>query len=569
MAIVGVGPKGLFALERLLDHARGAADSAAFEIDLFEPHAVPGAGPVYDTGQSRFLRMNLPAEQLNMWWPHGRSSSRRYGLSFEDWRARRGFGDSESYAPRAEVGHYLADGFDQLLRDAPDNASTRLHRESVVRVHRYGDWMLDSSDSDGRHTRRYDEVLIATGHGDLAAAGSDQAWTHAAPLVPAVFPVERRLARASVAPGATVAVRGFALTFIDAALALSEGRGGRFEALPHPYRLSYTPGAGQVRSILPFSRSGRPMLAKPDPRIAAETTGLEEIAETGRLHLSRLHSPCEVEQDLLPILTSTAASSLRLATEAGAPGERVERSSRSIFRTLVAGTRGMTSGMASDAAAELDESLAVGSGLRPPGGAWALGHTWRVLYPAIVEKLSHGGLVPSEWPAFHRLAGEMERLAFGPPPLNAAKLLALIEAGIVDLAYLRRGRLVTDDGVTMLSLGKRSRAVDVVLDAVLCAPGPQARPGGIVSGLLADGHVRIQSGTRGVEVRSDGSCVDATGAVSRGLALLGRASEDSVVGNDTLNRTLHPLADRWARRVVARAAHSGRHVHAALIAEPA
>jgi hypothetical protein len=37
-----------------------------------------------------------------------------------------------------------------------------------------------------------------------------------------------------------------------------------------------------------------------------------------------------------------------------------------------------------------------------------------------------------------------------------------------------------------------------------------------------------------------------------GLAAIGRPTEDSVIGNDTLSRTLHPLADRWARRVLER-----------------
>jgi hypothetical protein len=36
--------------------------------------------------------------------------------------------------------------------------------------------------------------------------------------------------------------------------------------------------------------------------------------------------------------------------------------------------------------------------------------------------------------------------------------------------------------------------------------------------------------------------------------VIGRATEDSVIGNDTLSRVLHPHADRWALRVGARLA---------------
>ena len=47
-------------------------------------------------------------------------------------------------------------------------------------------------------------------------------------------------------------------------------------------------------------------------------------------------------------------------------------------------------------------------------------------------------------------------------------------------------------------------------------------------------------------------CRGADGAVTPGLSAIGRPTEDSVIGNDTLSRTLHPQAERWARGVVQR-----------------
>ena len=56
----------------------------------------------------------------------------------------------------------------------------------------------------------------------------------------------------------------------------------------------------------------------------------------------------------------------------------------------------------------------------------------------------------------------------------------------------------------------------------------------------------------GLDVEPDGSCRASDGSPSLGLAAIGRPTEDVVIGNDTLGRTLHPLSDRWARRVVQR-----------------
>ena len=61
-------------------------------------------------------------------------------------------------------------------------------------------------------------------------------------------------------PNSTVRCKGFALTFIDTMLALTEGRGGVFTLSATGY--TYTPSGTEPRRIAPFSRSARPMRAK-------------------------------------------------------------------------------------------------------------------------------------------------------------------------------------------------------------------------------------------------------------------------------------------------------------------
>ena len=176
---------------------------------------------------------------------------------------------------------------------------------------------------------------------------------------------------------------------------------------------------------------------------------------------------------------------------------------------------------------------------------------WRSLYPALVARLGGDGLQTRDWPAFLRLSAEMERIAFGPPPLNAAKLLALVDAGRIDLSFLRAATLASEHGHTALRSERGTRTVDVVIDAVLPAPGA-SNDGGLVGRLVTDGHARVPEGRRGLEVTPAGSCRGRDGSITPGLSAVGRPTEDSVIGNDTLSRTLHPQADRWARRIVAR-----------------
>ena len=470
--------------------------------------------------------MNFAAAALDLWWPASRAAPRGRRPSFVEWRSARGGGD-EDYPPRAEVGRYLGDGLETLLRCAPPSVEVRLHRAKAESVRERGDgWQVEAAGA----TRDYDEVLIAVGHQDTSATGLAASWTHPAPLVPAVFPVERWLTRERVPPGATVAIRGFALTFIDAALALTEGRGGSFEPLgDHPYLLRYVPGADDAGRILPFTRTGRPMLAKPGPALAAGTPELQRIAADGRARLTALARPLDLQRDVEPILEAVAAASLESATVHLGPGPNC----------------------AVDAAGAIARSLAVGAGLVPPDREWALGHAWRALYPAIVSQLGGDGLAERDWPAFLRLAAEMERIAFGPPPVNAAKLLALVESGRIDLTYLRGGEIVSRRGRTVLRSVRGSETIDVAIDAVLPGPGALGH-GGLLADLIARGHARVAPGRRGLDVASDATCRGLDGALSPGLSAIGRPTEDSVIGNDTLSRSLHPHADAWAAGVVRR-----------------
>ncbi len=559
VAIVGVGPKGLFALERLLDQAHRAGSHALLDIDLFEPHPVPGAGPVYDPAQPGCLRMNFAADQLDLWGARSRAVPAEERRSFLDWRHDVGHHDDdgpldEPYPSRGLVGRYLADGLACMRANAPAGVTITLRRAGVRAIERMDCTWTVIADGNAPPLA-YDEVVVAVGHATLPDEGpAGHPWPHAAPLIPAVFPVTRWLAPARVAPGATIAVRGFALTFLDAAIALTEGRGGVFEAGDHPYRLRYAPSEHDPALILPFSRGGRPMLAKPDPALAAGIPALEEIARSGRAEILALrHSPTPIA-GLVSIVANAAAGGLLAATGRARNGEALRRARAAAAEWLLAATGGGLPAADIAPVDEIERSLAVGTGLRSPDLQWALGHTWRSLYPAIVERLSGDGLAQHEWPEFRRLAAQMERVAFGPPPVNAAKLLALIAGGRVDLTHVAGAHLETRGAVTSLRSAHGERAVGVVLNAVLPQPGALRSDHGLLEQLVGAGHARIVAGRRGLHVTADAGCIGRDGRRTEGLSALGRPTEDCVIDNDTLSRTLHPHADRWARRVARRAA---------------
>ncbi len=346
----------------------------------------------------------------------------------------------------------------------------------------------------------------------------------------AIFPVDVHLSPEEVPPGAVVSIRGFALTMIDASLALTEGRGGTFRAGREPYLLRYEECANEVACIFPWSRTGRPMLAKPDPTKAVVSADLEEIAVEGRAALAEIPYGSPIAS-AATIVADVAARSLRSLGASRDAAESVEPR----MEDALAGRATPTD---LSPAEEIERSIQIGVGQGEPGPDWALGHAWRSVYPALVERLGANGLADEDWPAFRLLATEMERISFGPPPVNAAKLLALIDCGKVNLSRLTDGP---------------APEADVSLDAVIPPPGAPSTDDSLIGRLVRDGYARVRPGHRGVELSANVTCIGAGGEPSEGLGAIGRPTEDWVIGNDTLNRSLHPHPDLWAQRVIGRA----------------
>ena len=152
IAIVGCGPKGLYALDSLCEAARRSPQHR-FTVHIFEPSAYPGAGPIYDPRQPDVLLMNFPAGLINA-WTDGR------GPSFLEWAARSPKPvDAGDYVPRAHVGRYLFWSFERVVAKAPSNVRLIRHKTRVEAVNRNGDrWSISPQNV------TVDHVLITTGH---------------------------------------------------------------------------------------------------------------------------------------------------------------------------------------------------------------------------------------------------------------------------------------------------------------------------------------------------------------------------------------------------------------------
>lgn len=109
-------------------------------------------------------------------------------------------------------------------------------------------------------------------------------------------------------------------------------------------------------------------------------------------------------------------------------------------------------------------------------------------------------------PGFRELSRTLERVAFGPPPVTAKRLLELIHSGVVNTHYLGTPEQIDS--------WREQGGVDLLIDATVA---PQATPSPF--------H-------------------DVPGVVE-----IGRMNEISLPGHDSLNRSVHDDIPRWAEKV--------------------
>tara|TARA_R110002049_G_scaffold50370_3_gene143159 strand:+ start:203603 stop:205246 length:1644 start_codon:yes stop_codon:yes gene_type:complete len=510
LGVVGCGPRGMQALEAI-SRQIDPGQQRRLDITVFEPSPKLGAGHIYNPDQPKQLRMNFATQYIDFWKVAADQPTPVSG-SLMGWLERRypDLAASDHFIPRAVVGEYLHDCFDRVSERLRSVANLTIKPTRVRSIKSAdGEWVVHD-DSEIYH---FDEVVLTTGHEGLRNSTDSQSL----PRESFVFPVETNLSTEKIPSGSNVLVIGFGLTAIDAAIMLTEGRGGKFvnsSGIP-----TYIASNREPRRIEMRNRSGRPMLAKPTSQVEPIRNDFWDVFLDRLKSCRPRHGELSFQKDVWPVILDATAGLLQQSGRATSSAD-VDSWYRDWSRYKMD---------ASSARSALLQSFAVATGQRPKDIPFALGEAWRKLYPEMVSLVSYGGLVDQQWPCFRRVSVEMERIAFGPPAESVGKLLRLI-----------RNRMVTIGVCGAIE----PKSHDNVISAVIASPQQPASDGPVAE-LIRNGDLQIDTTTGGILVSKSGHAIGG----ARGLAVFGRATEGWIVGNDTLSRTLHDQIEHWARTV--------------------
>ncbi|MEO7196406.1 MAG: FAD/NAD(P)-binding protein [Pseudonocardiaceae bacterium] len=607
VAIIGLGPKGLYGLERLVAEFGAHPLAVGLRVAAFNRSEYFGSSPVYDPEQPDCILLNISVDEIDLWDVNDPAAVAGSGPDFKSWYQQEFAPQTpltgHEYLPRAVVGRYLQHGFRRIMSHLPPgmDVSCIVGEVTDIAPHDTG-YTLTYVDANGlTNAFPVDKILLATGHSRVQAGTTERGYQRfaarhpQASYIPFVYPVMTRMSE--VPAGARVTMKGIGLTFIDAVLALTEGRGGRFERTPDGC-LSYHPSGHEPRAIIPFSRTGLPMTPKPHDLTSTlrplTFVTAQRLASIRRRSLER---KIDFEKDVWPLFELEMEKEYYRVVIGGGPDwsdieacgdddEEMRRVIHSFRRSHPerehfdywseldpAGERDIAAGPEFHSFVEryLEQEIARARRGLSRSATKAAVSIWREARAALGPFIAFGGLTPE---SHRRLMKHyyplLKRVVFGPPIINIEKLLALHRAGILDFSAARSPRVLADEPSGCFELYRSSTPGDstpgtatraeILVDArypqvdVLRDKTPLYRNLGRREMLRPfENRSSIEQGSAyqpgAIDMTEDTRfVVDARGAANDDIAVIGIPTEGNLLGN--LSVTRDDYAGTWAATVL-------------------
>lgn len=568
LSIIGIGPRGLYALENLILELNAKQACKQIHILLFEETGHFGNGQVYDVDQVKTNWINISERILNI---KTRPQINLESIiipsfpSYHDWD-NKDFSKlsnelKDTYPPRAKIGKYLKERFDSLAKPLIKLGLITLFKERVIKVNLLEDKTVAIETHSGIF-HNADELLLTIGHQPTRLSKQLAHWKAAlnnnTTLFIEPYPIVKILEH--IKPTNTIAIRGFGLAAIDVIRSIASNTGTFIVNNKETQEIVYRPKNDAKIMFIPFSLNGLPVVPKP---LSAK--------------IDNYYKPTNKQLDLFSALignseTQKQAKNFNFLIEAITP--IIAKIYAELPLTKPCNTRIISAiethvknwlkneSYKAPSIVENEQSTALlmrnyiemAKNTSEISLDFCIGQVWRHCQPYIYEQLSFNECSPEVFAEIIGLDERMKRYAYGPPVESIQQMLALLSAGIMTTDYINNPEITLDKKGWYLSSNNNTILARVMINSVLDSPKVKQVNSELVNSLFLNELIKPAHDDYGIETDSNGYIIpkNDTNGKTIPIALLGRLAKGTIIGVDAILECFGDRPKDWAKKAAFR-----------------
>lgn len=565
IAIIGVGPRGLYALERLLQELSQIDQQV--NIIVFEPCDEAGSGQVWYTNQSSSNWINITERALVDL--KGRPELSYCGTniaafpSYHNWSNfnQRAF-DPDTFPVRRHIGQYLHERYLSI-----ETSLEHLHFErikaKVERIHLKEDILKITTDSE---TYSCDDVLLTIGHQPTETSKQIETWkSHSksnqeTKVFENTYPLSQ-FSRIKNQTNITIGIRGFGLAMIDVMRELVNNSFGNFEVVDRSsFKTKYSVLSKQNIQLIPFSLDGLPMAPKPlNQSIDDWFKPSDKESHQFKTEINSFsRANCEVNS-ISFLMSSISKIVARVYNELNAKAINhncTVDELKSLSESWLEDTNfkhNLIQDQTIDTYTLIGLYINMALGKHHISLDYCIGQVWRHCQPTLYSAISHAKLDDDIIKQIIDLDERIKRFSYGPPIESLQQIIALVDSKILSLDFVNDPDIETvKEGWKLNNSSGQTATVSVMINSVLDSPKLLDVNSSIIKKLLHDDIIAPTHNELGIDTKADGYVTANDEHKTVPIAVLGRLAKGSIIGVDAILECFGPRIEHWAKAYTAR-----------------
>ena len=562
ISIVGIGPRGHFALENLVLGLYKKQSLKHIHIRLFEATNNFGNGPIYRTEQIDSNWINISERILRL--------DKREAIhietieipefpSYHEWSPIID-SNKDQYPPRSKIGTYLQQRFTSLITPLVHANIVTLHNEKVIKLHVAENKSVTITTSQNCYTDN-DDVLVTIGHQPTEPSKQIETWDtfsstkNRIVLFKNPYPIETILSNNLLKPSSTIGVRGFGLAMIDIVRAVANKFGHFSIEDAATMSCSYHTSYSLENLLIPFSLDGQPPVPKPlngDIDVFFKPSDEELMTFEKTIGNPELQKEATGPEFLIEAFSSIAAR----VFEKNNPEIEKEIPTKTLRHIiecwLLDPSYQHYTILSTDQTIEvlMCQFVKMATLERICSLDYCVGQVWRHCQPSIYKSLSHNACSDEVIAEIIGIDETTKRYSYGPPVESIQQLLALSKSGILNLKMTHNPTIKLQDNGWIIKLNNSKITANIMINSVLDAPNISAVNSSIIKNMLCDDLIQPVYSDLGIVTDRYGYIISKEAQQNSPIALLGRLAKGTVIGVDAILECFGERPKNWAYKAV-------------------